>query len=166
MTTVKQVDSLVVSDDAVAARLWPRLGPKVQRAYLADRDGWVVLRRRVEAGETLPQVTLVAQQKVFAGWARAFRAAGASGTKRRPVAARRQPATVRRQATAVPPAAAAAAVPLIAPAPAVPRAVAAIPTPALATVAKPGGGAGAGAAVAGGLALAGIIAFAARRKRA
>ena len=50
MTTVRDIDRLVLSDDAVAARIWPRLGPKVRDAYLHDRDAWVVLRRMVEAG--------------------------------------------------------------------------------------------------------------------
>ena len=43
MITVAEVDRLVVSDDAVAARLWPRLGPRVRSAYLADRDRYVIV---------------------------------------------------------------------------------------------------------------------------
>ena len=76
MITVAEVDRLVVADDAVAARLWLRLGPRVRSAYLADRDRWIGLRRSVEGGATLSTSTLAAQRKAFAGWARAFSAAG------------------------------------------------------------------------------------------
>jgi hypothetical protein len=141
MTTVPQIDQLVVVDDAVAARLWPRLGPRVRQAYTADRDAWVVLRRKVDAGETLPAATLAAQHKAFSGWARAFRAAS---SRPKPAAGHRP---------AVSPAAAPVAAPL--------AAATLAPLPAVPT---PRGGAG--TAVAGGLLLAGLVAVAARRKRA
>ncbi len=159
MSTVRDIDRLVVRDDAVAARLWPRLGPRVRDAYVHDRDAWVVLRRTVESGGSLPAETLVAQQKVFSGWARAFRAAAAARIKhsRKASAIRRTAAPVSAAATATasPPAAtvrspATAAPPLIASA------------AATATMVK----GSAGTAVAGGLVLAGLIALAARRKRA
>ena len=147
MTTVRDIDRLVLSDDAVAARLWPRLGPKVRDAYIHDRDAWVVLRRTVEAGGSLPTATLAAQRKVFSGWARAFRAAAARRTKRSPLASVARGAAV----------------------PATTDASAAVPSPPLlapATVAVTKVKGGAGTAVAGGLVLAGLIAVAARRKRA
>jgi hypothetical protein len=158
MITVREVDGLVVADDAVAARLWPRLGARVRKAYLADRDGWVGLRRRVEAGEVLPASTLVAQRKVFSGWARAFHAAATARPKR--ALTPRQPsrsAASSAAASAVGPAAAKTATA----ASIVPRA-SALAAPALATVSKDPGGAG--TAVAGGLVLAGLIAVAARRR--
>jgi hypothetical protein len=155
MITVQQIDRLVVSDDAVAARLWPRLGPRVRGAYTADRDAWVVLRRRVDAGETLPAATLTAQHKVFAGWARALHAAS-SRPKRTPA----RPTSP----SAVAPIAAAAAATTAAPTPPVTAPPSAPAAPALAVTAKSGGGAG--TAVAGGLLLAGLIAIAARRKSA
>ena len=155
MITVPQIDQLVVSDDAVAARLWPHLGPRVRQAYTTDRDAWVVLRRKVDSGETLPASTLAAEHKVFSGWARAFRAAS-SGPKR--AAAR---STSRPPLSPAAAAAAAAVTPSAAPA-GFPLAAAALPS--LPTVPKPTGGAG--TAVAGGLVLAGLIAGAARRKRA
>ena len=155
MTSVREIDRLVVSDDAIAARLWPRLGSKVRSAYLGDRDGWVALRRTVEAGAPLPPSTLAAQRKVFAGWARAFRAAAGGRPKRSPAApASRTPVPF--AAAATPPSTDAAASP--------PPLALQQAAPALAAVAKAKGSAG-GAAVAGGLALAGLIAFAARRKR-
>ena len=132
MITVRDIDRLVLSDDAVAARLWPRLGPKVRDAYLHDRDARVVLRRTVESGGSLPVTTLAAQRKVFSGWARAFRAAAGGKTKHS------QSATAARRTTA--------------------------PAPAAAAVTRAGGSAG--TAVAGGLVLAGLIAVAARSKRA
>jgi hypothetical protein len=149
MTTVRQVDSLVVADDAVAARLWPRLGARVRQAYLADRDGWVRLRRRVEVGESISASTLLAQHKVFSGWARAFHAAAPARPKRSrtPLAA----------AQAVGPAAATTATA----ASVAPRSTA-LAAPVLATASKAPGGAG--TAVAGGLVLAGLIAVAARRR--
>jgi hypothetical protein len=155
--TVAEVDRLVVSDDAVAARLWPRLGPRVRSTYLADRDRWIGLRRTVEGGATLSASTLAAQRKVFAGWARAFGAAGrarpAQAAKRKAVAAAvatPQAATVPGVATSPP----AAVTPLVA-----------APASAPAAVVKKSGG-GAGAAVAGGVVLATLIALAARRKSA
>ena len=159
MTTVREIDRLVLSDDAFAARLWPRLGPKVRDAYFHDRDGWVVLRRTVEAGASLPAATLAAEQKVFLGWARAFRAAAAGRTKRS------QPGTVARRTGARASTAAAASS-------SSPRAIlppptaASTPLAATATAAVTKAKGGAGTAVAGGLVLAGIIAVAARRKRA
>jgi hypothetical protein len=154
MITVQQIDRLVISDDAVAARLWLRLGPRVRTAYTADRDGWVVLRRKVEAGETLPASTLASQHKVFSGWARAFRAAS---SRPKHAAARTAHAVARPQAVA-----AAAAAPALAAPATVPLAAAALPS--LPAIPRPKGGAG--TAVAGGLLLAGLVAVAARRKRA
>lgn len=159
MITVRDIDRLVLSDDAVAARIWPRLGPKVRDAYLHGRDAWVVLRRTVEAGGTLPVATLAGQQKVFSGWARAFRAAAAGRTKR-PLPAR----VARRLGDPESPTAAAAAPPahatVLSPSPALPPLMA----PGAGAITKAGGGAG--TAVAGGLVLAGLIAVAARSKRA
>lgn len=142
MTTVADIDRQVNADDAVAARLWPKLGPKVRTAYLHDRDAWIVIRRDVDEGNQPSARTLAAQHKAFAGWARAFHAAS-----KRP-----------RRAKAPSPVPAAAA---ILTAPAVP---AVAPGP-VASVTKASVG-GAGTAVAGGLVLAGVLAFAARRKRA
>jgi hypothetical protein len=156
MITVAEIDRLVVADDAVAARLWPRLGPRVRSAYLADRDRWIGLRRSVEGGARLSASTLAAQRKAFAGWARAFSAAGrprpAPAAKRKAVAAAatRRAATTPAAATAL---AAAAAAPAARPL-----------TPPAAVVKKSGGGAG--AAVAGGVVLATLIAVAARRRSA
>jgi len=135
MTTVATIDRQVNEDDAVAASLWPKLGPKVRTAYLHDRDAWIAIRRDVDAGKQPSAETLAAQQKAFAGWARAFVAA----SKRR----RHLPAT--------PPVAAAAA--------------AALPAATAPIAAMKASTAGAGTAVAGGLVLAGLIAVAARRKR-
>jgi hypothetical protein len=142
VTTVADVDRLVQKDDAVAARIWPRLGPKVREAYLHDRDAWIAVRREVDAGKEPSAEALAASHKAFGGWARAFHAAS------RPR---------KRAHVAQPPSRAAAAPPSAAPA-----SVAA--PPPLATVQR--ASAGSGVAVAGGLALAGLIAFAARRKRA
>ncbi|HVV51404.1 MAG TPA: hypothetical protein VHO06_17165 [Polyangia bacterium] len=142
MTTVAEVDRQVKSDDAVAARLWPKLGPKVRTAYLHDRDAWIAIRRDVDTGKQPSSDTLEAQHKAFAGWARAFHAA--SKARKRP-------------ATAVVPVAAAAAATTVAPLPSA-------PAPAIAV--KKAAMGGAGGAVAGGLVLAGLIALAARRKRA
>ena len=160
MTTVREIDRLVVSDDAFAARLWPRLGPKVRDAYLHDRDAWVVLRRTVEAGASLPAATLAAEQKVFLGWARALRAAAAGKTKRRP-----RSVTVARRAGA-PASAAAAATASSTRAIFPPPTAASTPLAATAAAAVTKVKGGAGTAVAGGLVLAGLIAVAARRKRA
>jgi hypothetical protein len=154
--TVAEVDRLVVSDDAVAARLWPRLGPRVRTTYLADRDRWIGLRRSVEGGATLSASTLGAQRKVFAGWARAFSAAGrprpAPAAKRKAIAAAAPPpaATVPAAATAQD---AAVAPPATGPL-----------SPPAAVVKKSGGGAG--AAVVGGVVLGTLIAVAARRRSA
>jgi hypothetical protein len=154
--TVAEVDRLVVSDDAVAARLWPRLGPRVRSAYLADRDRWIGLRRSMEGGATLSASTLAAQRKAFAGWARAFSAAGrqrpAPAAKRKAVAAATTPV-----AATVPAAAAAQDAAVVPPVPA--------PLGSPSTVVKKSGG-GAGAAVAGGVVLATLIAVAARRRSA
>lgn len=140
MTTVADIDRQVNADDAVAARLWPKLGPKVRTAYLHDRDAWIVIRRDVDAGKQPSPQVLAAQHKAFAGWARAFRAAS-----KRPGRARAATTT---PALAV----------------ALPAAPVASPGPA-AMVTKSSLG-GAGSAVAGGLVLAGVVALAARRKRA
>ena len=154
MITVRDIDRLVLSDDAVAARLWPRLGPKVRDAYLHDRDARVVLRRTVESGGSLPVTTLAAQRKVFSGWARAFRAAAGGKTKHS------QSATAARRTTAPASAAASPADSARSPSPASLPLIA----PAAAAVTRAGGSAG--TAVAGGLVLAGLIAVAARSKRA
>jgi len=140
MTTVADVDRQVNADDAVAARLWPKLGPKVRAAYLHDRDAWIAIRRDVDAGKQPSAQALAAQHKAFAGWARAFDAAA-----KRP----------KRELT---PAA-------VAPAALAPSAAAAVLPKAAATVTKASMG-GTGSAVAGGLVLAGLVAVAARRKRA
>ena len=161
MTSVTEIDRLVVSEDAVAARLWPRLGPRVRTAYLNDRDGWIALRRKVEAGATLPPATLAAEHKVFTGWARAFRAAAgqrkgaptAKAGRRTPGAAPNAPA-----AAGPAPRADAAATALS------PASRGALTATALATAPQAKGSGG--TAVAGGLVLAGLIAIAARRKRA
>jgi len=164
MTSVSEIDRLVVSDDAVAARIWPRLGPRVRRAYLDDRDGWVVLRRKVEAGATLPAATLAAEHRVFIGWARAFRMA--SG-QRKAAPATKKVAHHAPVATAAP-ARAAASVAVPRPGSAAttlpPASRVALSSPALATTAQLKGSGG--AAVAGGLVLAGLVAVAARRNRA
>jgi hypothetical protein len=141
MTTVADIDRQVNADDAVAARLWPKLGPKVRTAYLHDRDAWIVIRRDVDAGKRPSGRTLAAQHRAFAGWARAFHTAS------------KRPSAV--TAPAVAPAAAALALP-----------AAPVLTPAAATAAKKASVGGAGTAVAGGLVLAGVLALAARRKRA
>lgn len=139
MTTVADVDRQVNADDAVAARLWPKLGPKVRTAYLHDRDAWIVLRRDFDAGKQPSARALAAQHKAFAAWARVFHAAS-----KRPKSGLAP--------TAVAPAALA-----------LPAAAAVLPKPAP-TVTK--ASMGAGSAVAGGLVLAGVVALAARRKRA
>jgi hypothetical protein len=153
MITVRQIDQLVISDDAVAARIWSRLGPRVRQAYTADRDAWVVLRRKVDAGETLPASTLAAQHRVFSGWARALRA-GSTRPKHTAARSTSRPAI----APAAAPTAAAAVTAAAAP-PLAANARASLPA-----LPKPKGGAG--TAVAGGLLLAGLVALAARRKRA
>jgi len=150
MITVAQVDRLVVSNDGVASRIWPRLGPRVRQAYTADRDAWAALRRKVEASETLPPSTVAAQHKVFAGWARAFRAAS-SRPKRAPASPLARSAAVTAAASAM-----AAPSPVAAPLAAAITALPKVPKPS----------AGAGTAVAGGLLLAGLVALAARRKHA
>ncbi len=138
MTTVADIDRQVNADDVVAARLWPKLGPKVRAAYLHDRDAWIVIRRDVDAGKQPTAQTLAAQHRAFSGWARAFHAAA-----KRPRRA--------------PPFHPTAAVALPAPAVVAPELAAATLKPSLG---------GTGTAVAGGLVLAGVLAFAARRKRA
>src|SRR5262249_52708270 len=132
MITVAQIDGLVVADDAVAARLWPRLGPRVRRAYTADRDAWVVLRRKVDAGEALPAATLSTQHKVFSGWARAFRAASTRPKRATTSAAAPRVAL---------PAPAAPVAPLTAAAVAVAPPLATAALPSLPAVPKPKGGA-------------------------
>ena len=152
MTTVAEVDRLVRSDDAVAARLWPKLGPKVRGAYLHDRDAWIAVRRDVDAGKQPTAETLEGHRKALAGWARAFHAASKPRMRARPTppAAATAPAVVGPKSTAP-----------AKPEP-VPPSVAVMP--AEASVKQ--SGVGAGRAVAGGLVLAGLIAVAARRKRA
>ena len=79
--TMADVDRLVLQDDAAAARLWPRLGPKVRAAYLEDRDAWVVLRRRADEGRPPTAAALATKHRAFTGWARAFRDASARRTR-------------------------------------------------------------------------------------
>jgi hypothetical protein len=146
MTTVAEVDRQVNGDDALAARLWPKLGPKVRTAYLHDRDAWTAIRRDVDSGKQSSAETLAAQHKAFAGWARAFHAVS-NPHRSRPSAS---PAVT-------------VAAPLVATSATVVPASRAIETPPLAAVKS--SGSGAGGAVAGGLVLAGLIAIAARRKR-
>ena len=143
--TIAEVDQLVIQDDATAARLWPRLGPKVRAAYLQDRDAWTVLRRRADDGRPPTAAALAAKHQAFTGWARAFRAVG---RHRRPAA---RPAGF----VAAPlPAKGAAAIAVAAPFPAAPASI----------VARSSTG-GVGTAVAGGMVLAGLVALAARRTR-
>jgi hypothetical protein len=137
MTTVADIDRQVNADDAVAARLWPKLGPKVRTAYLHDRGAWIAIRRDVDAGKQPSDHTLAAQHRAFSGWARAFHAAS-----KRPKRTKPSRAT--------------AALPVPA------SAVVAPGRPAMALKAPLGG---TGSAVAGGLVLAGVLALAARRKR-
>lgn len=160
--TIAAVDRLVIQDDAAAARLWPRLGPKVRDAYLADRDAWVVLRRKSDAGTPPSPEMLASRHRAFAGWARAFHIAGrtpghgaiahSSPRLRVPVPAT-SPAAVR--STPAPHSEIPAARPTTTLAPA----AGAKPLLAAGTT---GGAAG---AVAGGFVLAGLVALAARRKR-
>jgi hypothetical protein len=142
MTTVAEIDRQVKADDAIAARLWPKLGPKVRTAYLHDRDAWILIRRDVDAGKQPSAESLATQHRAFAGWARAFQA----------VSKRPKPT---RAIVAAP--AAAAAVPVLA---------APVVAPAPAAMVNKASLGGAGSAVAGGLVLAGVLALAARRKRA
>jgi hypothetical protein len=146
MTTVANVDRLVVAADASVAHYWPRLGPKVRTAYLDDRNKWIALRNAPDKGASAPATTLETHRRVFTGWLRAFKTVAA-----RPRPHRVTPNTAARaEAPRVPPVAEAAK----------PAAAA----PALAAVSR--GTGGAGAAVAGGLVLAGLIAVAAKRRRA
>jgi len=166
MTSVTEIDRLVVSDDAVAARIWTRLGPRVRTAYLNDRDGCVVLRRKVEAGATLPLATLVAEHRVFTGWARALRTAAGqtprTATVKPPVRRRAgpgMPAAAKTMATSTAPREPATAVATASPLLSRP----ALATPSLATAAQSKGSGG--TAVAGGIVLAGLIAVAAARRK-
>ena len=136
MITVDEIDRLVVGNDAVAARLWPRLGPRVRQAYLADRDRWTELRRK-PAGGAIPPSTLAAQNKVFGGWARGFQA----------VAGRRAKAGTSKAASTK--------------SPTFPTQ----PPTMLVPSAKPTSKGG-GALIAGGILLVGALAFAAGRRRA
>jgi hypothetical protein len=141
MTTVADVDRLVVAADGSVAHYWPRLGPKVRTAYLDDRNKWIALRNAPDKGASASPATLETHRRVFAGWQRAFK-----------TVARPRP----HQATAASPA------PV--PGAAKPAAIASAVPPALAVASR--GTSGAGAAVAGGLVLAGLIAFAAKRRHA
>ena len=145
MTTVADVDRLVVASDGAVAHYWPRLGPKVRTAYLGDRNKWIAIRSAPDGGANTPPSTLETQRRVFSGWVRAFKAVASRPRVAKPPARPPAPAG---QATAIAP-------------PSTPTAAA---TPALATVSR--GTSGAGAAVAGGLVLAGLIAVAANRRRA
>jgi len=160
--TIAAVDRLVIQDDAAAARLWPRLGPKVRDAYLADRDAWVVLRRKSDAGTPPSPETLASRHRAFAGWARAFHIAGR--TPRHATTA---------HSSSRPPTPAAAASPVAVRATPAPRGEDSAPLP-IATLAPAGDRkpllaasttGGAAGAVAGGFVLAGLVALAARRKR-
>jgi hypothetical protein len=147
VTSVADVDRLVVAADGAVAHYWPRLGPKVRNAYLDDRNKWIEIRRAPDAGASATPATLETQRRVFTGWVRAFKAVGA------------RPRPHKRAASAA--AAPSKAPPAAAPVPAAPPVAAA---PALARVSR--GTGGAGTAVAGGLVLAGLIAVAARRRKA
>jgi hypothetical protein len=140
MTTVTEVDRLVTADDAVAARVWPHLGPRAREAYLGDRNAWIVLRQGAGASGKPAATVLAHHHQVFAGWARAFRAAGRS-------APRRHPLTAPPAATIAKPSTQTARTPSPASAPSY-----------MATGTK--------AAIAGGLLLVGAVALAGRRKRA
>jgi hypothetical protein len=145
MTTVADVDRLVVASDGAVAHYWPRLGPKVRTAYLDDRNRWIAIRSTPDGGAATPASALETQRRVFSGWVRAFKAVGA---RPHPLKAPARTPVPAGRATSVAPTS-------------TPTAVA---TPALATVSR--GTSGAGAAVAGGLVLAGLIAVAANRRRA
>jgi hypothetical protein len=145
MTTVADVDRLVVASDGAVAHYWPRLGPKVRTTYLDDRNRWIAIRSAPDGGAATPASGLETQRRVFSGWVRAFKTMASRPRATKPPA--RAPAPAGR-ATAV----ATASTPTAA------------TTPALATVSH--GSSGAGAAVAGGFVLAGLIAVAARRRRA
>jgi len=143
VTTMADVDRLVVAADGAVAHYWPRLGPKVRNAYLDDRNKWIAIRQAPDAGASATAETLETQRRVFAGWGRAFKAVGSRPRPRKPAGAPTK-------------AAPAVAAPLVAPS--------ATTAPAVATVRR--GMGGAGTAVAGGLVLAGLIAVAARRRKA
>jgi hypothetical protein len=147
VTTVADVDKLVVAADGAVAHYWPRLGPKVRNAYLADRNKWITIRQAPDAGASATPAVLETQRRVFTGWLRAFKAVGARPRPPKPPA----PTAAAPSQTAPP----------VAAPPVTPSAAAA---PALATVSR--GTGGAGTAVAGGLVLAGLIALAARRRKA
>jgi hypothetical protein len=144
VTTVADIDRLVIAADGAVAHYWPRLGPKVRTAYLDDRNKWISIRSAPDGGANTPASVLEPQRRVFSGWVRAFKAVGARPHAPKVAARKVAPAG---QATAV-----------AAPSPHTAAAV-----PALATVSH--GTSGAGAAVAGGLVLAGLIAVAANRRR-
>jgi hypothetical protein len=150
VTTVADVDRLVVAADGAVAHYWPRLGPKVRNAYLDDRNTWIALRTAPDKGTSAPPATLETQRRVFAGWVRAFKSVAA-----RP-RVHREAAHPTLQATQAPP-------PFPGP-PSPTHASTAAPLPALTAIRRETSGAG--AAVAGGLVLAGLIAVAARRRRA
>jgi hypothetical protein len=147
VTTVADVDRLVVASDGAIAHYWPRLGPKVRTAYVEDRNKWIAIRSAPDGGAASAPSVLETQRRVFGGWLRAFKAVAAHR------AARKAPALPRPTTPAAP-----SAPPVTAnnTPPTVP--------PALAAASR--GASGAGAAVAGGLVLASLIAFAARRRRA
>jgi hypothetical protein len=145
VTSVADVDRLVVAADASVAHYWPRLGAKVRNAYLDDRNRWITLRNAPDKGASMPPATLETQRRVFTGWVRAFTAVAARPRTNKPAARAAQPA-----APAAPPVR--------------PPASPTTATPALVTASR--GSSGAGMAVAGGLVLAGLVAVAARRRRA
>lgn len=154
MTTVADVDRLVQEDDSVAARLWPHLGPRVRDAYLRDRDAWISLRREVEKGTPPRDDVLNARRSAFAGWGRAFGVAA-----RKSDAGRRSP---RAQQRSVPAARA------LATSPSSPTAVPAAVSqarPAVPPLAHSSASAPLTAALVAGLAVSGLVMFAARRNR-
>ncbi|HZL19086.1 MAG TPA: hypothetical protein VFG23_15215 [Polyangia bacterium] len=109
MTTVAEVDRQVNSDDAIAARLWPKLGPKVRTAYHHDRDAWTAIGRDVDTGKQPSAETLAGRHKTFAGWARALRAVSTAHKHRpsaRPTVTAPAPVAIAAAAIAPPPAAA------------------------------------------------------------
>lgn len=73
MTTVAEIDRLVLQDDKLMAALLPRLGPKVRAAYAKDRDSWIVLRTGSAAGRPISPADLSKHKQAFAGWLRALR---------------------------------------------------------------------------------------------
>jgi hypothetical protein len=146
MIAVADVDRLVADDDGIAAGVWPRLGARVRKAYVGDRNAWLAARKAAE-GSTPPAALLARHHRVFDGWARAFRAARRQAVS---PATRHQAAQHRRRQ----------------PTPA--AATTAVPPPTAASPSSPPAsqmGTGTKVAIAGGLLLLGAAALAGRRKR-